>query len=118
MVIDRVMAQKTQELGTVATRTIALGDLTINLAAIHARWQDRPISLMPKEYRLLRDFVDHPGRVFTRSQLTVALGKQEPPIDERTVDVWIGRLRRARRTAGAGEPLRTVQSLGYVLDQP
>ncbi|PZT84624.1 MAG: DNA-binding response regulator, partial [Citromicrobium sp.] len=41
---------------------------------------------------------------------------QEPPIDERTVDVWVGRLRRALRSAGAGEPIRTVRSLGYVYD--
>ena len=38
--------------------------------------------------------------------------------DARTVDVWIGRLRRALKTAGAGNPLRTVRSLGYVLDLP
>ena len=43
-------------------------------------------------------------------------GKQEPPIDERTVDVWIGRLRRALRKVGAGERVRTVRSLGYVYD--
>ena len=44
------------------------------------------------------------------------LGKREPAIDERTVDVWIGRLRRAIKAAGGGNPLRTVRSLGYVLD--
>ena len=48
--------------------------------------------------------------------LIAALGKQEPPIDERTVDVWIGRLRRALRKVGAGERVRTVRSLGYVYD--
>jgi two-component system phosphate regulon response regulator PhoB len=73
---------------------------------------------MPNEFRLLRYFVEHPGRVFTRSQLISALGKQEPAVDERTVDVWIGRLRRALRAAGAGNPLRTVRSLGYVFDVP
>lgn len=73
---------------------------------------------MPNEFRLLRYFIEHPGRVFTRLQLMAALGKQEPPVDERTVDVWIGRLRRALRKAGAGEPLRTVRSLGYILDEP
>jgi two-component system phosphate regulon response regulator PhoB len=74
--------------------------------------------MMPNEFRLLRFFVEHPGRVFTRAQLITALGKQEPPIDERTVDVWIGRLRRAMRAAGAGDLLRTVRSLGYVFDRP
>ena len=46
------------------------------------------------------------------------LGKQDPPIDPRTVDVWIGRLRRAFRASGAGNPLRTVHAMGYVLDAP
>ena len=62
--------------------------------------------------------MEHPARVFTRQQLISALGKQEPPIDERTVDVWIGRLRRALRAAGVTYELRTVRSLGYVLDEP
>jgi two-component system phosphate regulon response regulator PhoB len=92
--------------------------LDIDIAAFQARWHGKPIPLMPNEFRLLRYFVEHPGRVFTRSQLIAALGKHDGPIDERTVDVWVGRLRRALRVAGAGDMLRTVRSLGYVLDQP
>ena len=71
---------------------------------------------MDLDPRLLRYFIEHPGRVFTRNQLIAALGKQEPAVDERTVDVWIGRLRRALKGVGAGNPLRTVRSLGYVFD--
>ena len=117
-ILDRVMA--TLPSNPVATRPPALrfADLAIDIAAFQARWQGKPIPLMPNEFRLLRYFVEHPGRVFTRSQLIAALGKHDTPIDERTVDVWIGRLRRALRTAGAGDMLRTVRSLGYVLDQP
>lgn len=73
---------------------------------------------MPNEFRLLRYFVEHPSRVFTRQQLILALGKQEQPMDERTVDVWVGRLRRALRAAGVTYDLRTVRSLGYVFDEP
>ncbi len=116
--LDRVLAVPQGDVAAGAVGSIGLGDLTIDLAAFQARWRGRPIPLMPNEFRLLRYFVEHPGRVFTRSQLIAALGKQEPPVDERTVDVWIGRLRRALRTAGAGDLLRTVRSLGYVLDQP
>ncbi len=116
--LDRVLSASQRELGTSPSRTVALGDLTIDLAAFQARWRDVPVPLMPNEFRLLRYLVEHPGRVFTRMQLIAALGKQEPPIDERTVDVWIGRLRRALRAAGAGDPLRTVRSLGYVFDRP
>jgi two-component system phosphate regulon response regulator PhoB len=116
--LDRVLSLKLHDHNDGAMRALALGGLTIDLAAFQARWHGKPVPLMPNEFRLLRYFVEHPGRVFTRSQLIAALGKQEPPVDERTVDVWIGRLRRALRAAGAGNPLRTVRSLGYVFDVP
>jgi len=115
-VLDRVLADCLRETANGAACAPAGGDLTIDVAAFQARWLGKPIALMPNEFRLLRFFAEHPGRVFTRSQLISALGKQDPPLDERTVDVWIGRLRRALRTAGAGDPLRTVRSLGYVFD--
>lgn len=117
-ILDRILATTPQQQVGPVSRTITCGDLAIEVAAFQARWRDKPIPLMPNEFRLLRYFVEHPGRVFTRTQLIAALGKQEPAIDERTVDVWIGRLRRALRVAGAGEPLRTVRSLGYVFDRP
>lgn len=114
--LDRVLAVKLNDQDAITLRAVQQGDLTIDLPAFQARWRGKPVPLMPNEFRLLRYFVEHPGRVFTRSQLISALGKQEPPVDERTVDVWIGRLRRALRAAGAGNPLRTVRSLGYVFD--
>ncbi|MDE8650155.1 response regulator transcription factor [Novosphingobium album (ex Liu et al. 2023)] len=114
--LDRVLAANLHEHEAAATRSVSQGELTIDVAAFQARWKGKPISLMPNEFRLLRYFVEHPGRVFTRAQLISALGKQEPAVDERTVDVWIGRLRRALRAVGAGNPLRTVRSLGYVFD--
>lgn len=115
MVVDRILSMRLSD-ETSAQRTFELGDLTVIPATFQARWANRVIPLMPNEFRLLRYFAQHPGRVFTRSQLLAALGKQEPPIDERTVDVWIVRLRRAFRKAGAGDLLRTVRSLGYMLD--
>lgn len=116
--LDRVLSVRLHDYDGTPARTLALGELTIDLAAFQARWHGKAIPLMPNEFRLLRYLIEHPGRVFTRSQLIAALGKQDPPVDERTVDVWIGRLRRALRAAGAGDPLRTVRSLGYVLDRP
>lgn len=118
MLLDRVLATRRPDTDASALHTHMLGDLAVDIAAFQVRWQGKPVPLMPNEFRLLRYLVEHPGRVFTRSQLIAALGKQEPPVDERTVDVWIGRLRRALNTAGAGNLLRTVRSLGYVLDQP
>jgi len=118
MLLDRVMSVAANLYDAGAVRAISLGELAVDLAAFRASWRGKVIPMMPNEFRLLRFFVEHPGRVFTRAQLITALGKQEPPIDERTVDVWIGRLRRAMRAAGAGDLLRTVRSLGYVFDRP
>ncbi len=115
--LDRVLAVELTARGA-AARTVRLGELALDLSALQVRWKDRPIPLMPNEFRLLRYLMEQPGRVFSRAQLIAALGKVEPPLDERTVDAWVSRLRRALREAGAGDMLRTVRALGYVLDRP
>lgn len=117
-ILDRVLSLKLRQSENRIRRSAQVGDLTVDLTAFQARWKDRAIALRPTEFRLLRFFAEHPGRVFTRSQLIDALGRQEMPFDERTVDVWVGRLRRALRAAGAGDQLRTVRRLGYVFDRP
>ena len=114
--LDRVLALGSGRMAQAGTRPFRLGDLEIDLAALQARWQDKPIALRPNEFRLLRFFAENADRVLGRSELIDGLGKQEPPVDERTVDVWIGRLRRSLRQVGAGDPIRTVRSLGYVYD--
>lgn len=115
-VLDRILALQGDPQPRHATQRFERGPLTIDLAALQARWAGKPVALRPNEFRLLRFFADNPNQVLSREQLIVGLGKQEPAIDERTVDVWIGRLRRALKQAGAGNPLRTVRSLGYVFD--
>ncbi len=115
-VLDRVLALQSRGAERHATRRFELGALTIDMAALQARWTGEPIVLRPNEFRLLRFLAENPNRVLTREDLINGLGKREPPIDERTVDVWIGRLRRAIKSAGGGNPLRTVRSLGYVFD--
>lgn len=117
-ILDRILATDTPAHESPSTRMLNLGELVVDVAAFQARWRDKPIPLRPNEFRLLRYMIENPGRVFTRTQLIAALGKNETPIDERTVDVWIGRLRRALRAAGVGDQLRTVHMLGYVLDMP
>ncbi len=117
VLLDRVLSLRSSDQNSGSPQFITQGNLTIDVSAFQSRWQGRPINLAPNEFRLLRFFVERPGRVFTRSQLITALGKQELPIDERTVDVWIGRLRRELKKAGAKNPIRTVRSLGYVYDE-
>ncbi len=115
LVLDRVLALQTQQSRRLSQR-FELGKLSIDLAALQARWGNTPISLRPNEFRLLRFLVENPNQILSRNDLILGLGKQDPRIDERTVDVWIGRLRRALKAAGAGNPLRTVRSMGYVFD--
>ncbi|MBU7579798.1 MAG: response regulator transcription factor [Porphyrobacter sp.] len=115
-VLDRVLALQSRGSERHATQKFELGALVIDMAALQARWNEVPIGLRPNEFRLLRFLAENPNRVLTREDLIAGLGKREPPIDERTVDVWIGRLRRAIKAAGGGNPLRTVRSLGYVFD--
>lgn len=118
IILDRVLSLKLRLPEGRVRQVVRLGDLTIDLTAFQARWKDRAIALRPSELRLLRIFAEHPDRVFTRAQLIEALGKHPMPLDERTVDVWVGRLRRALRAAGADDRLRTVRRLGYVFDRP
>lgn len=115
-VLDRVLALQSRTADKHATRKVELGDLVIDMAALQARWDNEPITLRPNEFRLLRFLAENPNRVLSREDLINGLGKREPPIDERTVDVWVGRLRRSLKAAGAGNPLRTVRSMGYVFD--
>lgn len=115
-VLDRVMALQAGGGHARVTEQLQVGQLLIDAAALQARWAGEPLTLRPNEFRLLRFFAQNPDRVLTRAELIEALGKQEPPIDERTVDVWIGRLRRALRAKGAGDRVRTVRSLGYAYD--
>jgi two-component system, OmpR family, phosphate regulon response regulator PhoB len=114
VVLNRVLALQPHGTERQATRRFDLGALTIDMAAIQARWNEVPIALRPNEFRLLRFLAQNPNRVLTREDVINGLGKREPPIDERTVDVWVGRLRRAIKAAGGGNPLRTVRSVGYV----
>ena len=115
-VLDRVLAVQSRGGVRHSANRIEQGPLLIDLAALQARWKGEPISLRPNEFRLLRFFAENANRVLSREDLINGLGKREPPIDERTVDVWVGRLRRAIKAAGGGNPLRTVRSMGYVFD--
>ena len=74
------------------------------------------MQLGPTEFRLLRHFMEHPGRVFSRDRLLDAVWGHDPDIDARTVDVHIRRLRKALNEGGHADMIRTVRSAGYSLD--
>jgi len=116
LLIDRLRQYRSGATAGTAPPRLTHGDLLLDLAAHQARWQGRQVPLRPNEFRLLAHFVEHPDQVFARSALIAVLGKDEEVLDERTVDVWVGRLRRALKARDVPDPLRTVRSLGYVLD--
>ena len=74
------------------------------------------IALGPTEFRLLRHFLEHPGRVFSREQLLDAVWGRDVYVEQRTVDVHIRRLRKAVNGDDLPDVIRTVRSAGYALD--
>ncbi len=76
----------------------------------------QPVALGPTEFRLLRHFLEHPGRVFSREQLLDSVWGRDVYVEQRTVDVHIRRLRKAINLDGLQDVIRTVRSAGYSLD--
>jgi two-component system phosphate regulon response regulator PhoB len=92
------------------------GDIVVDRVAHRVRRANQEIHLGPTEFRLLDYLMQHPGRVFSREQLLDAVWGSDVYVEARTVDVHIGRLRKALNRGGDGDPIRTVRSAGYSLD--
>ena len=92
------------------------GDLVIDRTAHRVKRGEVDIHLGPTEYRLLEHLMQHPGRVFSREQLLDAVWGSDIYVEARTVDVHIGRLRKALNQEVESDPIRTVRSAGYSLD--
>ena len=92
------------------------GNLVVDPTAHSANYCGIQLHLRANEFRLLVFFLRNPDQAHSRTALIKNLWHDSGGIDERTVDVWVGRLRRALITQGAPDPLRTVRSIGYVLD--
>jgi two-component system phosphate regulon response regulator PhoB len=95
---------------------LSFGDLEINREKKRVSRGGHAIELGPTEYRLLEFLMQRPGRVFSREQLLDGVWGNEIYIDERTVDVHVGRLRKALNRGHATDPIRTVRGTGYALD--
>ena len=93
---------------------VRAGDIIIDRVAHKVKRAGEEIHLGPTEFRLLDYFMQHPGRVFSREQLLNAVWGSDVYVETRTVDVHIGRLRRA--LGSESDPIRTVRSAGYALD--
>jgi two-component system, OmpR family, phosphate regulon response regulator PhoB len=92
------------------------GDIIIDRVAHRVKRGGRDVHLGPTEFRLLDYLMQHPGRVFSREQLLDAVWGSDVYVEARTVDVHIGRLRKALNRDIDDDPIRTVRSAGYSLD--
>ena len=99
-----------------AGEQLAYADLEMDVAGHRVRRNGEQVALGPTEFRLLKHFLEHPGRVFSRERLLDAVWSHDPDIDTRTVDVHVRRLRQALNTGGRSDLIRTVRSAGYSLD--
>jgi len=95
---------------------LSFGDLEVDREKRRVSRGGRAIDLGPTEYRLLEFLMERPGRVFSREQLLNGVWGSQIYIDERTVDVHVGRLRKALNRGHATDPIRTVRGAGYALD--
>jgi two-component system phosphate regulon response regulator PhoB len=96
---------------------VVVGEISIDRGTHRVRRASRDIHLGPTEYRLLDQLMQHPGRVFSREQLLDSVWGSDVYVEARTVDVHVGRLRKALNDPGEKDPIRTVRSAGYSFDE-
>ena len=94
-----------------------VGDLDLDRLTGRVRRGDREINLGPIDFRLLEYLLEKPGRVFSRAQLLDLVWGRSAEVDERTVDVHIGRLRKRLSKGKQRDPIRTVRGAGYAIDE-
>jgi two-component system phosphate regulon response regulator PhoB len=92
-------------------------DIVLDRGSRRVTRSGRNVHLGPTEFRLLDFFMQRPGRVFSRERLMDAVWGPNTYVELRTIDVHVGRLRKALRADGADDPIRTVRSAGYALDE-
>jgi hypothetical protein len=97
----------------VVAELLKVGDIELNRAGMSVLRRGQTIHIGPTDYRLLEFFMQAPGRVFSRGQLLDGVWGNDVYMDERTVDVHIGRLRKALVRSWSTDPIRTVRGAGY-----
>lgn len=112
----RVKAMLRRAKPEVVSRLLRAGDLEMDRETHRVHRATREIHLGPTEFKLLEYFLQSPGRVFSREQLLDGVWGHDVYVDERTVDVHVGRLRKAINKGRAKDPIRTVRGAGYSLD--
>ena len=100
-----------------AADVLAAGDIELDRGTHRVRRAGSELHLGPTEFKLLEFLMQSPGRVFSREQLLDRVWGREVYIDERTVDVHVGRLRKGLGRSGQADPIRTVRGSGYAFDE-
>ncbi|QQS15079.1 MAG: phosphate regulon transcriptional regulator PhoB [Rhodospirillales bacterium] len=114
--VARVRAVLRRIRPALAEQVLGYADLSMDLVQHRVTRAGQAIHLGPTEFRLLRHFMEHPGRVFSREQLLDGVWGRDVYIEARTVDVHIRRLRVAINLDGMPDLIRTVRATGYALD--
>jgi len=111
----RVRAQLRRSRPSAVGQQLAYEDIVLDSETHRVFRDQKPLKLGPTEFRLLATFMEKPGRVWSREQLLDRVWGRDIYVDTRTVDVHIGRLRKALCQHGGSDPLRTVRGAGYAL---
>lgn len=111
----RVRSQLRRVRPAAAGERLEYEDITLDATSHRVNRGASELKLGPTEFRLLSTFMEKPGRVFSREQLLDRVWGRDIYVDTRTVDVHIGRLRKALTQHGGSDPLRTVRGAGYAL---
>ena len=111
----RIRSQLRRTRAAAIGERLKFGDIELDAETHKVYRADQPLKLGPTEFRLLSTFMEKPGRVWTRDQLLDRVWGRDIYMDTRTVDVHIGRLRKALCMHGGPDPLRTVRGAGYAL---
>ncbi|WP_447753652.1 phosphate regulon transcriptional regulator PhoB [Sphingopyxis fribergensis] len=114
--VARVSAVLRRLRPALAGEMLTYADIELDSVAHKVVRNAQIVAMGPTEFRLLRHFMEHPGRVFSRGQLLDSVWGQDSDIELRTVDVHIRRLRKAINLPGTTDIIRTVRSAGYALD--
>ncbi len=111
----RVRAQLRRVRPATQGQMLAFQDIALDTETHRATRSGVALKLGPTEYRLLVTFMEKPGRVWSRDMLLDRVWGRDVYVDTRTVDVHVGRLRKALMNAGGTDLIRTVRGAGYAL---
>jgi two-component system phosphate regulon response regulator PhoB len=111
----RVRSQLRRVRPTTVGQVLAFDDILLDAETHRVSRDGSALKLGPTEFRLLSTFMEKPGRVWSRDQLLDRVWGRDIYVDTRTVDVHVGRLRKALTACGGSDPVRTVRGAGYAL---